>query len=281
VNCLFWNTGGSDLTDALVKIVQTHAVDLLVLAESEEIAVGPFLKAVNDKEGTNFRFHNAVGQERLRVFSSLPAKSVSKKFDTGGVSIRHVRPPVNDDFILVAVHLPSKLRWQEREQQDICPRIRNYIETVETQIGHQRTIVVGDLNMNPFEHGVVSSEGFHAVMTRRDAAKKSRTVMGEQRHFFYNPMWKHFGDCTDNTPGTCYFPRSTPLSYYWNMFDQVLVRPDLLNAFPDDGLSILTKTGESQLVDKNGRPDSKLSSDHLPILFRLDLPIVGASHNAN
>jgi len=142
VNCLFWNTEGKDLTNHLARIIWKHNVDLLVLAEGHGIDVGPFLTKVNEQLGTNLRFHNVTGQDRIRVFSNLPSKSVRKRLDSGGVAIRHIRPPLTDDFILVALHLPSKMHWQPNEQQDYCSRVRSLIDETESRIGHKRTIIV-------------------------------------------------------------------------------------------------------------------------------------------
>ncbi|MCL4205217.1 MAG: hypothetical protein KJ000_22265 [Pirellulaceae bacterium] len=246
-------------------------MDMLILAEGDGIPAARFLATINSRGDSNLRFHNVVGQQKIRIYSRFPERAVAPVFDSGGISIRHVCAPGCRDFIMVAAHLPSKLRWQPGEQQDLCCRLRDFIEYAETQCGHQRTIVVGDLNMNPFEHGMVSSEGLHGVMARHDVKRKKRVVHGFDRYLFYNPMWAHFGERPNGPPGTYYSARSTPLSYYWNIFDQVLVRPDLLDSFPDDHLRILTKAGDMHLVGPTGRPDKTRVSDHLPILFQLRL----------
>jgi len=267
---MFWNIRNRDLGSLVAAIAHRHDLDVLILAEGGSISVAQFLRTLNRAPGDNYRFHYVEGQTRIQIYSRYPSKWVRKALDAGGVSIRRLHLPWADDVTLVAVHLPSKLRWHSGEQQDYCCRVREYIDDVEGRFGHQRTIVVGDLNMNPFEHGIVSSEGLHATMSRHVAARRKRTVAGEERSFFYNPMWRHFGE-RDTPPGTYYYQHSTPLCYFWNMFDQVLVRPVLLDAFPDDKLRILTSAGDTNLVDKRGRPDSRNVSDHLPIMFKLEM----------
>lgn len=61
------------------------------------------------------------------------------------------------------------------------------------------------------------------------------------------------------------------MAYYWHMFDQVLVRPALLNRLPVPAVTIPTSLGSVSLVGQNGRPDTRSGSDHLPILFSLNL----------
>ena len=84
-------------------------------------------------------------------------------------------------------------------------------------------------------------------------------------------MWNRFGDNTGGPPGTYYYERSEHLCYFWNIFDQVLVRPDLLNLFPNQELSILSDIGGETLLSPKGLPDKAIGSDHLPVLFKLDL----------
>lgn len=48
----------------------------------------------------------------------------------------------------------------------------------------------------------MSAEAFHGVMSRSTAQGIVRTVQSEERSFFYNPMWNHFGDHGPSPPGT-------------------------------------------------------------------------------
>jgi hypothetical protein len=80
--------------------------------------------------------------------------------------------------------------------------------------------------MNPFETGLVSAAGLNSVMSRRVASRETRKVQGREYRFFYNPMWSHFGDARDDTAGSYYYDAGEHVNYYWNMFDQVLLRAD-------------------------------------------------------
>jgi hypothetical protein len=125
--------------------------------------------------------------------------------------------------------------------------------------------------MNPFDAGVLEADCIHAIMDKRIAMKKSRKVDGVKRFFFYNPMWNFFGD-EIGSPGTYYYDRSgRQKNYYWNMFDQVLIRPGLINFWDSQKLAIVTKAGVFDLLKPSGIPDKKMYSDHLPIVFNLNL----------
>ncbi len=150
-------------------------------------------------------------------------------------------------------------------------RLRPVIEQFEAQLGHRRTVLVGDLNMDPFESGVVAADGLHAVMSRHVAGGRYREVGGEIRHFFYNPMWGHFGDRPPSPPGTFFRAADGQTSYFWHMFDQMLIRPDLLSYFNDADLTVVTRIGDQSLLAASHRPDAQTFSDHLPIVFQLTL----------
>lgn len=51
----------------------------------------------------------------------------------------------------------------------------------------------------------------------------------------------------------------------------MLVRPFLQDRFLDDELRILTEVGGLPLVAKRGTPNANVGSDHLPLLFALNL----------
>ena len=191
-------------------------------------------------------------------------------YDSAGVSVRHLQPPIGQDALIVALHLPSKLFLSAEEQAHLAPRTSQLIERLEEQVGHRRTIVMGDFNMNPFEAGLVSSEGFHATMSRSIADKKSRIVQGQTRRYFYNPMWSLLGDNSPGPPGTYFYSSSSPLALFWNTFDQVLLRPDLANYFQPGDVRVIDSVGSQSLLTSAGVPNRAVS-DHLPLFAAVRL----------
>jgi hypothetical protein len=104
--------------------------------------------------------------------------------------------------------LPSRLHFSDESMIFECANLAKMIEDQEEAWGHWRTILLGDLNVNPFEIGVVGTGGLHAVMSRDVASRGSRTVQSREYDFFYNPMWAHFGDRQGGVPGTYYYDKA-------------------------------------------------------------------------
>lgn len=146
------------------------------------------------------------------------------------------------------------------------------IRQAEITEGHDRTIVVGDLNSNPFSGGLISARGLHGVSTKKQALQIERQVEGSKWPFMYNPMWRFFGDGTPGPPGTYHYAKGKWERHFWHIFDQVLLRPKLLSIWQDNGLKILCGDDNVEFWDESRLSiDTRVSSDHLPILFQLDL----------
>lgn len=268
---LFWNLNKRPLLNQVATLCHEHKIDVLILAESG-LSTVELLEALNGGQRSQFKVPSFVPpSSRLSFFIRYPQRSFKPVYDDGHVSIRRLIPPIGFEILVVAVHLPSKLHYKETDQTLNSPLVSQAIERAETTVGHTRTVVVGDFNMNPFETGIVGATGFHAVLDRQTALRGERTVQGKQYRFFYNPMWGRMGDTSQGPPGTYYFNTSAYVNFFWNTFDQVLVRPELLEFFPDERVVVLSKVDEQSLLSSRGIPDTALGSDHLPLLFAVEI----------
>ncbi len=72
------------------------------------------------------------------------------------------------------VHFGSKLHKSDASQTLAAPVFSQLVKNLEKKTKHDRTIIVGDFNMNPFEDGIVGAEGLNAAMTRWVAEKEDR-----------------------------------------------------------------------------------------------------------
>lgn len=264
---LFWNINRKPLAKAVADLAEEQRADVVVLAESE-IDPGTVLRELNTARRGGFDYPLGFGKQ-VAIFTRFPREFLSPVADSDHMSIRRLALPERPEILVVALHLPSKLRQRDVSQAAACHDWARRIASAEDRLGHRRTVVLGDFNMNPFEPGLVMANGFNSVMSRQIASRGTRTVDGQEYPFFYNPMWGHFGDSRGHTAGSYFYDASEHVNYYWNVFDQVLVRPDLAGEFDPRQLKIVTSVGDRPLVAANGRPDGTDFSDHLPIVFDL------------
>jgi endonuclease/exonuclease/phosphatase family metal-dependent hydrolase len=180
--------------------------------------------------------------------------------------------PALDSFLLVAIHWKS-LMWRTKGSQDgALFELSRMIMEVEKARGHDRTVVIGDLNSEPYYDGMISSSGMHAVMSRAVASRGSREVSPfGASPFFYNPMWSLYGDESDGPPGTYFRQGTEELTQFWHVFDQVLVRPALVPLLPKKSVQVPTAAGTISLISASGVPTA---SDHFPLIFDFGIPIL-------
>lgn len=264
---IFWNVNRKPLAALVGKLARSVKADFVILAEPG-FGVVEISEALN-AGAPDYRIHK-VRPQKMMFLSKFDEDLYKPIFESDYYSMLHYRLPGRPNFLLVIAHLASKLFSSDTSQILGCQRIAQKIREVEQDLDHQRTILLGDLNANPFEAGLIGAPALHAVMSREIAEKKGRRVKGEEFPFFYNPMWNHFGD-ERGVPGTYFYSRSEHVNYYWNMFDQALIRPDLLRYLPTRPVEIVDKIDSRSLLTENGRPDQALGSDHLPIKLRLEI----------
>ena len=264
---VFWNINKRDIGSLVAGLARSHDADVIVLAECP-MPPERILEALNEASPD---YHYAYGlSDDIRFFTKFEASFLSPVYERSDLSVRRLRLPARQELLIVAAHLPSKLFHTGESLHEECIDLARIISESEDAVGHYRTVVLGDLNVNPFEAGVVGAVGLHAVMSRDIAARMSRTVRGRQHRFFFNPMWGHIGERNDGPPGTYYYERAENVNYFWNVFDQILIRPELLGTFKNEDVRVLTRAGDVELVNAAGRPNRQAASDHLPVLLDLD-----------
>lgn len=279
----FWNIAGQTnptVKDLIYEWTTIHDLDIIVLIECK-ISVFDLLNSLNrGKKSNYFSSPSYRNGSYFQVFTKLESKFSKPIAEERRCEARRIVDPIYGNFSLVMIHFQSKLHWDDNDQNAHSPEIKWFIDDVEKQVGHDRTVVIGDFNMNPFQAGMVQTTGLHATMDRRVAGMGSRIVSGNTYKFFYNPMWSFFGEKgKGDVNGTFFYQSAKPITYFWNIFDQVILRPSLLKAFSDDSLLVLTRIGTRSLLNRQKTVDNQIS-DHLPVIFDLNLKEVSNATDA-
>jgi hypothetical protein len=265
---MLWNLNNRPLEESVARLARRHRVDVLALLECN-VSIRRFLEMLNHGSADYFAPWSECA--RVRLFTRFGAAFASPVYEEDRLTVREIRLPARPKFTIFVAHLPSKLHQNEYGQTHVATRLAQRVQLIESQVQHERSILFGDLNMNPFEPGVAGVNGLHAVMTPEVAARRARTVQGQNYPFFFNPMWALFGNAGPDPPGTYYSSSGRALEFFWHTFDQVLLRPDVLPYFRQGGLRILKDDGQASLVSESGIPDRSTASDHLPLIFQLEL----------
>lgn len=257
---LFWNTHNNEkINPILAEIILEQRISVVALAEYTADA-SELLELLSDNQVYMTPYFTA-GCNRIKLFGTVDDVSPGAHTTYASIQIMEKRD------IFCCVHLPSKMHADSSKRGIAVSRIVREIEALEAKYGTKNTIVVGDFNANPYEPECLEAQFFHGIPVSKEADRKSREVVGEVFNMFYNPMWNFLGDF-DSPPGTYYLCTNNAACPYWNIFDQVIIRPDIRHRFVDKALRIIDKTTTLYLTDKKGHPDTDIS-DHLPIVFEI------------
>jgi hypothetical protein len=261
---MFWNAENKNIDTALVAAINNLNIDMFVLAEFD-IESTSFLETINN-EIQLFELVPIIGCERISIYLRTGMFEIEHGAETTYYTSKKIKVGNFFEFLMVAVHLPSKLNQDETTQTLEAAEFKREIEQVEVDFELNDTIVLGDFNMNPFEKGMVSASAFHSVPCEKIALGDERIIKQRKHQYFYNPMWNLFGDLNEK-PGTYFHRDSEQAVYFWNILDQIIMRPSMTRYFIKNSLSIITEIGDLNLTKPNGRPDL---SDHLPIYFEFN-----------
>ena len=192
------------------------------------------------------------------------------------------------DFTLIAVHLNSRYQKNLETQHVINSQGINEIKEFEKK-RHNRSVIFGDFNHNPYENIFLHVNGFNAIPTKKVVELvKHRTVNNKSVSLRYNPMWNFLGDIRESSakmiPGTFYFKTNKMKNVgdiHTNVLDQVIINREMLGAVDGSRIEIIdtyiNSNDKSEDLIKNSihhRDSSFLTegySDHLPITFEIEI----------
>jgi exonuclease III len=255
-----------NIDNCVVDLIIEKKCDLIVLAEYYDNVYLLCQKANSLSEEKYKPIPNNGGCDRI---SGLINEKyiVDSIHEQSRYQIVKVETPVNR-LIVAMVHNISKLFASDETQAENLRRLHEDIRKEEIKFNTSNTILVGDFNVNPFERACISANTLHAIPFLQEARRMTRTVQEVEYNMLYSPMWKLYGN--DEPPYTPYYNNTGDMTnYFWHIFDQVLLRPHIADAFDNSSLEIVTGTKSHTLVGRNNRPDKNNYSDHLPLFFTL------------
>ena len=259
---LFWNTHrNQNINSILCDLIVENCISVVVLAEySAEMNQ---LIGLLHIRGVSMEQIPTIGCDRIHILGQQGI-SIAPSLQTDRASIQ----VIESNTILCCVHLNSQIYSGSEDKREIdIEQIINDINNRENELDTRNTIIVGDFNVNPYDRSCLSARYFHGIPVYEEAIRGSRTIAGKEFQTFYNPMWNFLGDFAEPY-GTYYHNSGDAVNPYWNVFDQVIIRPALRNRFVDSNLKIITETSKLSLLDRNRHPDCSIS-DHLPITFEI------------
>lgn len=261
MNYVFWNTNNKNHVKLILDIVSEYDIDVIILAEYPENGIANLIFELNKIQ--DFYSIPTVKNERIHFISKLKPSKIELLDENNYVRfVSFLDDDTKEVINLGLLHLSSKLCANELDMLIQINKINSMLEEIEKE--NNKSILIGDFNMNPFEIGMLSANGFHAFPRMIESNKISRSILGEEKKFFYNPMWKYLIK-EDDPIGSYYYTSGGAYTLHWHVFDQILIRPQLINFL--DTVELISTLTKSSFI-KNNKPNKEIS-DHLPIFLKL------------
>ncbi len=261
------------MSSAITELAHSKDIDIIILCEYE-MDDDVMLRQLNS-DTPKYTISANITCDKVKIFSNLNVDNLEMVSETSRWTIRKVESTDKPAFLLVAAHLVSKMNWSSESQFGEAIIFRDAINKAQTESGVKHVIIIGDLNMNPYEEGLVSTVALHATSDKKIALKQQRTVQGNKFEYFYNPMWNFLGDeSVGDVPGTFLYKGAEHMRIDWNIFDQILISPSMIASVPNKDIEIIIKSTSFSFLKNNGEIDAINYSDHLPIMVSLQLDLI-------
>jgi hypothetical protein len=275
----FWNINGRGNSFASKLASVATGCDIVLLAESkiDDVEIKdqlgldriPFKTSFDENELTPKLYSN-ISSPILEHYSNAPSKRLC--FFT-------IQTKEFGEIILGGLHFPSKATYRGETQLSFANNYSKWIGEVEKLRNNKRTIIFGDFNMNPFEPGMIEPQAFNATLSYEIAKGGKRTSHFEKYDYFYNPMWSWLGDReyhsgVQKIPGSFYYKATSDVTQiYWNVFDKVIVRPEIIDSIDYSSLKITEAIPLVALINQDCENKEDNFTDHLPLSFTLNITI--------
>ena len=90
-------------------------------------------------------------------------------------------------------------------------------------------------------------------------------------------MWNWLGDREHNSgnhkiPGSFYYKTTSDVSQiFWNIFDKVIIRPEIIDVIDYSSLKLIEAITRDELITQDCENKEDYFTDHLPLSFNLNI----------
>lgn len=258
VNLLFWNMKNNSNETWVEHLIRERNVDIALFAEYKSTS---FNTVVSNLPGY-IQYDGYGGCQKITLLCKKPlavkVKREQNRYTLYSCTCEQVL------YNIIGIHLPASPSSNPNDRKNVIRDIIHDIEEQEKEEKHKNTIVIGDFNCNPFDEEIIQKDSFNAVLFKELIKKQEVVIYNEKRwRRFYNPILTFLSEDT-KTYGSLYYSSGiAPL--YWNSFDQVLVRKELIDRV--SSLEYIKQINGKSLL-KDVKPNDSIS-DHLPLIVEI------------
>ena len=253
---LFWNLKNNSNEKWIAKAIQENEIDIALFAEYHNTS---FERIISSLESSYTQHDGYGGCEKITLLCKQAVSTIVKR-EQNRYTLYSCTTE-ESSYNIIGVHLPSKPLSDSDDRKNVIRDIVTDICEQERVLNNRHTIVIGDFNCNPFDEEMIQKDSFNAVLFKPIINYQDIIEYNSKRfRRFYNPIIHYLSETTQ-TYGSFYYSSGNK-ALYWNSFDQVLVRKELIDSIYS--LEYLNTINGKKLI-KDVKPNASIS-DHLPLI---------------
>jgi hypothetical protein len=284
----FWNihkARGANMMDGVVLLAAAIAADQAWSGSDGEVIMCLSEPGTLDENELRHRLTLAAPGHNWWCERSFPNRFITLgSIDRGTVSFsgqesgclpatvsRVGNHNVISPYELWFVHLTSPMNSDDASshQTSVARELRQVVEAREISRSNSATIAIGDFNMSPYSRAMTDTTTLNAAACMT-AARGTRILRSAKHNYFFNPMWEILGSRTAAQQPGSFYKRFDNSAIFWHLYDQVLVRPELVARVVPNSPRVITRAGNVSLLTRRGGIDARFS-DHLPVAISLEI----------
>lgn len=258
---LFWNCKHNISCEDIILLLKDENIDVAFFAEATSEWQNETLCKLND-----YVAGSVIGNCKKIIYIHKTIIKSAIVREQGRYLITKITDS-NTSFIIGSVHMRDKRSSKDQERIHDCTLLADDMRNAENDNGISNSIIIGDFNCNPWETPMTLKYGLNAVMYK-DVIKNHNggCVYGEVSYkYYYNPMLSFVSE-DEGKLGSIYNTNDVD-TIYWNIFDQVLISPTLVDRLSK--VELLKGFCGVSLVSNKGIPNKEKYSDHLPLIVEV------------
>ncbi len=258
MNVLFWNLKQNPNEKWVADLTREKNVDIAVFAEYQGTSFEYVLSALPGY----IRYDGNSGCDKVTMLCKQSIDAVVKREQNRYTLYSCIVNGIS--YNIIGIHLPAPPLADANDRKNVIRDIVQDIIEQENKEKSKNTIVIGDFNCNPFAEEIVQKDAFNAVLYKALIVQQEVVEYQEKKwRRFYNPIIHYLSEDTLTYGSFYYSSGSSPL--YWNSFDQVLVRKELIDNI--QSLEYIKTINGKKLLNRV-KPNDQIS-DHLPLLVNI------------
>lgn len=268
LSILYWNLHRRDLRKPLAALASENQLDVIIVSEFYKFDLDYFTRETLDGE---WRYVDGYGGcEKVRLLYRNAYVKLAEILSEGTRYTIYMIHTSDGVLLITGLHLQDRRNSTTEDREITIRDIKVALFEFEEMYG-RNSVIIGDFNAGPFDREIIYTTNLFAT-PYDDIAREIGTKIRHTHTYrpYFNPIPSRIFE--NKYPHGSFFYEKELNSQYWYSYDQVIVRPEMIDKLLE--LKYIDRCSKYKFVkpdSKYNRPNDGQYSDHFPLLVRLSI----------